>query len=500
VSAPAATSASGSPARRTGGARPAAPWAALLLAAGFALAALGLTAGIGPHDEGLMLQWGRRIADGQWPYRDFWCNYMPGQPLLQALLGDSLLVWRIVRAATGAAAALLAWLLAVRLGATRGWALAAWAAAALALAWPLTPGPNASALALALGALLAAGRSPRTDLGAGALAGAAALFRPEVGAAAALGAAVLARRAGGRPLPPLIASAVGLLAGLAPFLIVAPGALLDQTIGFASIQHMQRLPLTLDPGTTDPNKVLERLFPALLVALSAAWVAVAPVRRRGAELAPLVAVGLAYLLARADEFHLVPLAVALAVGLALLGAREPGRAARIAIAVALGLIVMHGADRKVAQVRDASGLVRLDLPAADGVRTDRRTARGLQELRAAVDARSKPGDPILSAPPRWDRVRVGDTLLYVLLDRPNPTRYDVIQPGVVTTEEAQREMISDLERSRTRLVVRWLAPVAREREPNASGRSSGVLLLDRWIDARFRPVGRFGDHLLLERR
>ena len=26
----------------------------------------------------------QRIADGQWPYRDFWCNYLPGQPLVQA--------------------------------------------------------------------------------------------------------------------------------------------------------------------------------------------------------------------------------------------------------------------------------------------------------------------------------------------------------------------------------------------------------------------------------
>ena len=37
-----------------------------------------------PHDEGLMLAWAGRIADGQAPYRDFWCNYAPGQPLLLA--------------------------------------------------------------------------------------------------------------------------------------------------------------------------------------------------------------------------------------------------------------------------------------------------------------------------------------------------------------------------------------------------------------------------------
>ena len=31
-----------------------------------------------------MLQAGARIASGQWPYRDFWLNYPPGQPLVLA--------------------------------------------------------------------------------------------------------------------------------------------------------------------------------------------------------------------------------------------------------------------------------------------------------------------------------------------------------------------------------------------------------------------------------
>ena len=53
-----------------------------------------------PHDEGLMLAWANRIANGQAIYRDFWSNYAPGQPFLLAglvkLFGPSLLTWRIV--------------------------------------------------------------------------------------------------------------------------------------------------------------------------------------------------------------------------------------------------------------------------------------------------------------------------------------------------------------------------------------------------------------------
>jgi hypothetical protein len=127
-------------------------------------------------------------------------------------------------------------------------------------------------------------------------------------------------------------------------------------------------------------------------------------------------------------------------------------------------------------------------------------AHALAELAAAVRRRSRPGDPLLSAPPRYDRVRVGDTLLYTLLNRTNPTRYDVVQPGVVTKAEVQREMRADLQRTQTKLVVRWVAPAAREVEDNGSGRSSGVTLLDDYITTHYARVGRYGDYVLLARR
>ena len=42
--------------------------------------------------------------------------------------------------------------------------------------------------------------------------------------------------------------------------------------------------------------------------------------------------------------------------------------------------------------------------------------------------------------------------------------------------------------------------MAREVEDNGSGKSSGVTLLDDYIDARYARVGRYGDYLLLTRR
>ena len=476
---------------------------ALLALGAAALSAFTILRGYGPHDEGLMLAWARRMADGQWPYRDFWSNYAPGQPLLLAglvkLFGPSLLWWRILRVAIDATVSVLAFAY-VRREAGTGWALAAWVAVAGAMAWPSGPGPNAPALALAVGALLIARRAP---LGAGALAGLAVFVRPEIGVAAALGAVLEARRPGaGEERSPariaIAATAVAALA-LAPFAIAAGGAMADQVLGFASVQDLQRLPFPLDyDGGFDPNKLLEYYLPAVLVAGSALWAGWALVRRDGFVLAPLIVVGVVYLLARTDEFHLVPLSVVLAIALACAAGRETLGVPRAALGAALALIAVHGLERRVGQALHPPALAAIPAAAADGVRTSPADAAALRALIPYVQTRARGGAPVLVAPPRYDRVRVGDPMLNVLLDRPNPTRYDVVQPGVVTTAKVQREMARDLRD--TPVVVRWLSALAREREPNGSSRSSGVFVLDRAIARGYRPSARFGDYLVLVRR
>jgi len=90
----------------------------LLFVLAAALSGFTILREISPHDEGLMLQAGARIAAGEWPYRDFWTNYPPGQPLvlavLQEIFGASLLAWRVVAVAVDAGGALLAYRLAQR--------------------------------------------------------------------------------------------------------------------------------------------------------------------------------------------------------------------------------------------------------------------------------------------------------------------------------------------------------------------------------------------------
>jgi hypothetical protein len=485
------------------------PRLALLFAAAAALSGFTLLRGVNVHDEGLMLQAAARIADGQLPWRDFWWNYGPGQPLLlaglQEVLGPSLVAWRVLRVLLAAAVSVLAYVLARR-EASEPLALGAWLAVAGAMAFPALPSPTPAVLALGLGGIALAQRSP---VAGGAVAGAAVFFRIELGLAAIAGA-VLAASGGGRRDAPRAACA-GALAGavlLAPFAIAGGTETWDDTIGFVlGAQSLQRLPLPgALPGGFDLNKALEHFFPYVLLGGAAIWALAALRERPGARalaLLPLALAGVLYLLGRADEFHLIPLAAVLPVMLAGAAQRELDAGRRL-VAVpaitALVLIALHGLDRQGKEALHPPERVPLRAAVADGVRVDPAEARSLGVLIPYVDARVPPGGAVFVANPRHDLVNVGNPLVYVLLQRRNPTRYDVMQPGVVTEASAQREIVAALRRARPRLAVRWLSPLADQRQGNGAGRSSGVHLLDRYLTSAYRPDRRFGDYQVLTRR
>jgi hypothetical protein len=390
---------------------------ALLFAAAAALAGFTVLREVNVHDEGLMLQAAARIADGELPWRDFWWNYGPGQPLLLAglseLFGSSLLGWRVVRVLLAAGVSLLAYALARR-EASEPLALGAWLAAAGAMAWPAIPNPVPAVLALGLGSVLLAPRSP---VGAGVCAGVAVFLRVEMGLAVLAGAVLAAAPSERRPAAAAgVGTAVVLLA---PFAIAGGSAFWEEGIGFAlTDQSLQRLPLPgAPPEGLDANKLLEHFFPYVLLGGSALAALVAVWRRgpvSGLALVPLGLAGVLYLLGRADEFHLIPLAVVLSILLAI-GAQHELDAGRrgwaAALAAVLGLIALHGLDRKAVELVNPPELVALRAPAADGVRVAPSEARALGAVLRHVTGRVPPGEPVFVANPRHDLVKVGNPLL-----------------------------------------------------------------------------------------
>ena len=363
---------------------------AVLFVLGALLSAVTIRWGINPHDEGLVLQAGARISEGQLPYRDFYANYGPGQYFvaggLDLLFGPSLLTWRVVRVALDATVAVLAYLLARR-EAPEPLALGAWLAVAGAMAFPSIPSPNPAAIALGLGALLLAGRRPAL---AGALAGLAVVFRVDVGVAAVAGAVLAAMPTGGwrAAARAAVVAAVVAVVLLAPVVLADPRDAWDQTLGFAlDEQGLQRLPLPgLDPGTLQPNKVLDHLFPYVLLAGAALWAALAARSRaplRDWAAGPLLLSGVGYLLARADEFHYIPLAAVLPVLLVTVAAREraAGRTATFAVACAVvALMALHFLDEKRIQALSPPPLATLDVDVADGVKAQTPDATAIAAL------------------------------------------------------------------------------------------------------------------------
>jgi hypothetical protein len=92
---------------------------------------------------------------------------------------------------------------------------------------------------------------------------------------------------------------------------------------------------------------------------------------------------------------------------------------------------------------------------------------------------------------RHDRIFENPVGLYFAAGRPPATHWHQFDPGMQTRADIQSAIIGELERKRVRLVVRD-ATYEDFSEPNGSAVSSGVFLLDRYLDAHYRPVAASG--------
>jgi hypothetical protein len=495
-------------------------WVAALLIAGFTIRNQ-----LEPFDEGLLLQAAQRIAGGEWPYADFGWAYGPGQPLAVALgfeaFGPSVLVWRVLWAASCATIAVLVWWLVRRepdpaRPARPGWALAAWLAAAATAAQPMLPNPMVPALALALGALAAAtGSATGRPALAGGLVALTAFWRPDLGVLA-LVAVLLAgdRRAAIRSAAVAVAGVVVLYL---PFAVAAGPGRLWHALVTTSLQggDAWRLPFPLvydgplrlwPPGDLahDAKDALGYELPlAGVVGLVAAVAAVAPGLRAWrpavAGLVVLSAGSAAYLLSRADEFHAQPLLICLCALVPIAVAAGGVRRVPAALAVAaLALILAGGLANRLSALAGPEELVAVHLPGVPGIRVPPAEARALPGLVAYVQRLVPPGEPIYVAPRRSDVVTSAAPIVHFLVRRPNVLHRDAL---LQARPEEQAAIVAALERARPRAVVRWTDPASSRPEPNERGRPSGSRALDEHLARAYRLAARFGAYdVLVPRR
>jgi len=506
---------------------------AALFAGAAVISGFTILQGGAPFDEGIVLQAARRVAGGQVVYRDFDWAYGPAQPYLLGAwfeaFGPSLLVWRVVRVLCDAAIAVVVYSLVRREGSHR-LALAAWLAAACAMAQPYSATPTAPALVftlLALAVVTRDGPAKRAMPTAALLVAVAAAWRIDFGVYAGAAVAVaLALRSGPRAVRAravavfaALAAALTLLAYLPLLIAVGPldayAAILGDSLGERDYWTLP-FPVSYDgplsvwpPGEAagDAKDLLDFYVPLLLaVGLAvAALAAILDHRRAGNEapLAPWAFLALAggsltYLLSRVDEFHGAPLAVALAVALPVLARRlrchDRAPALAIAAVSVLALLVANGVANRGSALLSPPELSTIDLPAADGTKAPPGEARALERMARNVQRVAQPDQPIYTITRRSDLVRVNQPLVYVFADRDNPTGIDY---GLQTSAADQRRLVRRLRAVEPAAIVRWLDPASVVREPNLRGEPSGSRLLDEWVAGAYRPEARFGDYEVL---
>jgi hypothetical protein len=205
--------------------------------------------------------------------------------------------------------------------------------------------------------------------------------------------------------------------------------------------------------------------------------------------------------------HIVPGVVAAFVLLAVLWVRLPraGVGARIALLFAVawaGLCALASVHTDYLEfrhnVRMALGTARDGLSFAAACHPE----VGLERARCVflpndekqailfLESESTPSDFIFAGQPRYDVMRAGVVQFYFYSEREAATKWYDFVPGVETTAPIQNEMVCDIERNRTRYVVRDDTPL--EAEPNASHISSGVNVLGQYIDRNYVLQRRFG--------
>jgi hypothetical protein len=97
------------------------------------------------------------------------------------------------------------------------------------------------------------------------------------------------------------------------------------------------------------------------------------------------------------------------------------------------------------------------------------------------------------------RIVANDNIIYFATQRLPATHWSHLDPDLETRYDIQTQMIHQLERNRPPYIV-LDAEFDSVREPNDSGRSSGVMLLDDCLHEEYRLIETFGILSIWQRR
>jgi hypothetical protein len=379
--------------------------------------------GIDDLDEGYFVQQGVRVLHGQVPFRDFETLYSPGLVYVHAWLfsmlgGPSLIAPRALSLVARAVTVGLLCVLTRPLVRQPLWAAAPALVLLLGfddapLRWEPHPGWLSSMFAL-LAVLCAAHRS---FLLAGTAAAATYALKQNTGVF--ILAAIVWWSGRNHFRTPLLAFVALSLVWLLPLVIAVDGNLeiLRVLIGGVNEAGLWSAP-----------------EPTILIPLACVVGGVWLRQRVNWYLLAGTALFLTEL-PRMDTSHLVWSAPLLLVVGAIALDRLPLKAAAVGVTATVLLLAPNWTSRLAYLAEPRSPIA--------GVEAPRATVDDVQGAVAEIQQRTSPGEPIFVYPT--------SPLLYVLADRPNPTRFDHLNPGAADTQQLV-QVVADV-RSNVRVVV-----------------------------------------------
>jgi hypothetical protein len=411
---------------------PSTVWPIGLLLACLVLEAGVLRYGIDDLDEGYFVQQGARVLHGQVPYRDFFSLYTPGLAYLHAGLfavvgGPSVLAARLLALLARGGVVLLLFALTRPFVRNPLWAAVPGLVLMVLLddapvRWEPHPGWLSTMFALV--AVWCVTR--RRLVAAGAAAALCYVFKQNTGvfilAAIALWTAWQCRR---RWAVPLVAFGAVTLVWCVPLALAV---------------NLQLQTLGVLVGAVNQGSLFSPPEPTILIPLAAiaggVWLLA---RDAHPALRWYVLAGLALFATefpRLDTLHLMWSTPLLLVVGAIALSRASWPAATLALLATVVLLAPTWTERLTFVTQPFS-------PVAD-VQPTTQTAADLSGLVADIQQRTQPGEPIFVYPT--------SPLVYVLADRPNPTRFDHLNPAAATPSQLE-QVADDLQRSNTRLIV-----------------------------------------------
>ena len=164
--------------------------------------------------------------------------------------------------------------------------------------------------------------------------------------------------------------------------------------------------------------------------------------------------------------------------------------------ISFGRTFVRVTGRKLCISSSTNRLASVDIGRARGIKVSRDKAEPLVKAVEYVRSVTDCDEKIFVGNHRHDIIPAADVMFYFLAERDSATKYYELHPGLATTEAVQTHIVDDLRTS----IVRYIVLVNRWEhfEPsNKANESSGITLLDNFIESNYTEVISFGPYRIL---